>query len=390
MKKEVKTLKDFYSVISGLRKTKSELVKEYLQNKVSEKKIKKLKKIYSLLKNTPKSSKKDKYVLEHRGEKILVCLKYELDELEKDIIFLEKGEDKLINYFKKSNKYFEKENKKIISKFKKTKFNFFITDRDGTINNYCGRYLSSVQSVYNSIFLLRFLNKKIKQGIIMSSGPLKELLKLDITPKNNFIYTGSKGREIYFKRKKIKQKIPNKHKKKLKKVSNKIGKLLSEKKYNKFKYIGSGFQNKLGEITIARQTDFKTINKKNSFDFLMRIKNIVSEVDKDNKYLYINDTGKDIEIGLKSKGCCFNKGQGIKFIEEKLSLDFSKGNILLAGDTESDISFIKEIQNKNRNAKYIFVTRNDSLKRKIKNKLKRGIFLSNPDTFIFSLNNLAK
>ncbi len=390
MKKEVKTLKDFYSVISDLRKTKSELVKEYLQKKVSDKKIKKLKKIYSVLKNTPKSSKKDRYLLEHKGEKILVCLKYELTELEKDIIFLEKGEDALIDYFKKSNKNFEKENRKIISKFKKTKFNFFITDRDGTINNYCGRYLSSVQSVYNSIFLLRFLNKKTKQGIIMSSGPLKELLKLDITPKNNFIYAGSKGREIYFKGKKIKQKIPKEYKKILKKVSNKIGKLLSENKYSKFKYVGSGFQNKLGEITIARQTAFETISKKNSFDFLMRIKNIIQEVDKENKYLYLNDTGKDIEIGLKQKKSSFNKGQGIKFIEEKLDFNFSKGNILLAGDTESDVFLIKEIQNKNPNAKYVFITKDKSLKKKVKNKLKRGAFISNPDVFISSLNKFTK
>jgi hypothetical protein len=48
-----------------------------------------------------------------------------------------------------------------VEKLKSVKFGNLISDRDGTINNYCGRYLSSVQSVYNGVFLTRFAQRKV-------------------------------------------------------------------------------------------------------------------------------------------------------------------------------------------------------------------------------------
>ena len=52
-------------------------------------------------------------------------------------------------------------------------FHNLITDRDGTINNYCGRYKSSVQSAYNSIFLSRFATDCCQNSIILTAAPLQ-------------------------------------------------------------------------------------------------------------------------------------------------------------------------------------------------------------------------
>lgn len=73
-----------------------------------------------------------------------------------------------------------------------------MSDRDGTVNNYCGRYLSSVQSVYNSVFLTRYAVKKVTNGTILTSAPMENMGLVDIATTSRegvFIYAGSKGRE---------------------------------------------------------------------------------------------------------------------------------------------------------------------------------------------------
>lgn len=48
----------------------------------------------------------------------------------------------------------------------------WITDRDGTINNYCGRYSSSVQSAYNAAVVDRFAGTLPGLALILTSAPL--------------------------------------------------------------------------------------------------------------------------------------------------------------------------------------------------------------------------
>ena len=52
-------------------------------------------------------------------------------------------------------------------------FHNLITDRDGTINNYCDRYKSSIQSAYNSIFLTSFCRTNCTNAVILSAAPLQ-------------------------------------------------------------------------------------------------------------------------------------------------------------------------------------------------------------------------
>ena len=78
---------------------------------------------------------------------------------EKDIIYLERGKEKFLLYLAKINKNFSYEVNRVFSNLMDRKIKTFVTDRDGTINNYAERYRSSIQSVYNAIFLNHFILK---------------------------------------------------------------------------------------------------------------------------------------------------------------------------------------------------------------------------------------
>ena len=108
-----------------------------------------------------------KYALKLDEQKnILLDLSYEINELKKDIFFLTHSENEFFEYLKNLHANFSEQTEKISEKLKNIKFKNLISDRDGTVNNYCGRYASSVQSVYNAVFLCRFA-KNISVALIL-------------------------------------------------------------------------------------------------------------------------------------------------------------------------------------------------------------------------------
>jgi hypothetical protein len=124
---------------------------------------------------------------------------YEQNELEKDLFFLKNSEADFLEYFSTIHSDFGKQVEDCVKFLGNKHFNLFATDRDGTINNYCDRYNSSVQSVYNSVFITEFAEHRSKNSIILTSAPLDNtgLLDLSVNPEKVFIYAGSKGREFY-------------------------------------------------------------------------------------------------------------------------------------------------------------------------------------------------
>ena len=51
-------------------------------------------------------------------------------------------------------------------------FRNLITDRDGTTNNYCDRYASSVQSAYNAAWLSNFSRHCVDNAVFITAAPL--------------------------------------------------------------------------------------------------------------------------------------------------------------------------------------------------------------------------
>jgi hydroxymethylpyrimidine pyrophosphatase-like HAD family hydrolase len=389
--KAITTLNEFYYLLKKNRITKQKVLSLVLENrKIPEKYLNYLKNSYKILNNIKKQN--NKFILNNNNQKIKTSLNYELSELEKDIIYLEKGEDILLEYFSHLHKDFLKQKNNLKNKLKYKKIDLFITDRDGTINNYSERYLSSIQSIYNAVFISRFISNKSYNSIILTSASLNDFKKVNIIPskflkKNNVILAGSKGSEFIYD-KKVKMPITQKQKIKLNTLEKEIKKILYQKKYRIFSIIGSGFQIKHGQLTIAIQDISNSINKTLSKEFSNHINQLVKKIDTKTDYFTINNTGTDIEITLNFNNKIFDKSKGVKFILDNLNIEAK--NTLVCGDTSSDLDFFNYMKNKIKNFNSIFVSNDSKLKNKIKKYFPKTIFISSPDILITALNDLSK
>ena len=148
----IRTLKEFYALMGETHNLRTRIVKDIFNNRqVEPGHIESLKNAFSSLINIPMEKGKRIIFLDD-SKKIPVDLAYEITELKKDIFYLENGEKKFIGYLEDLHPGFRDQVTDGVKQLKGLNFNCFITDRDGTINNYCGRFRSSVQSVYNSLF----------------------------------------------------------------------------------------------------------------------------------------------------------------------------------------------------------------------------------------------
>ncbi|MBA7557919.1 hypothetical protein ES705_50701 [subsurface metagenome] len=260
------------------------------------------------------------------SKKISARLLYEISELQKDIFFLENTEKQFIEYLENIHEGFMEQVNEGIDKLQGLKFNCFITDRDGTINNYCGRYISSVQAVYNSVFLTRFAKAKASNPIIITSAPLKGpgLVDVSVNPDKTFIYAASKGREyIDLNGERKTYPIEENKQQLLDSLNKRLSDLVKKSAFEMFSMIGSGLQFKFGQTTIARQDIRKSIPEQESEDFLDKIRRIVRETDPGNNNFKIEDTGLDIEIILTIEDSLsgakdFNKADGVNFLDDAL------------------------------------------------------------------------
>jgi len=394
----IHTLKEFYVLMDKTRNLRTHIVKDFLNKRqIEPNRIESLKNALLSLVNIPMEKGKRVLFL-NDSKKIPVDLAYEITELKKDIFYLENGEKKFIEYLEDLHSGFRDQVTNSVKQLKGLNFNCFITDRDGTINNYCGRFRSSVQSIYNSIFLVRFAAKRTVSPVIITSAPLKDfgVMDVSINPEKSVIYAASKGREfIDFKGKRRTYPIDKQKQNQLDNLNKKLLSLVKDPVFEKFSLIGSGFQRKFGQTTIARQDISGSIPEDESYNFLNKIKTVVSDLDPENQNFRIEDTGLDIEIiltiedsqsGLKD----FDKGDAVKFLDEKLRLGMTNGPHLICGDTYSDIPMLKTAKGKTDDTWAIFVTKDHKLAGKVRNVCSNSIIVTEPDILITILNFLSK
>lgn len=398
--KSIDTLAQFYELMKETRSTRTVLTALYFRNEpFSEAQVAPLKEALFYLNRIPEQDGQKCLKLDDK-KTILLDLSYETDELKKDIFFLENNEPDFLKMLADLHENFEKEVSEGVEKLKSIHFKSFITDRDGTVNNYCGRYASSIQSAYNAVFLSRFAQCCADNSVILTSAPLDNigLVDLSVSPKNSFIFAGSKGREYFNKQGKRGQFPVSEEKQKILNILNeRLGDLVKKPQYVQFSLIGSGLQYKFGQTTIARQDITKAIPEDESLAFKAIIENIVKEIDPDDKYFRIEDTGKDLELILTIESADnsqelkdFDKGDGITFLNNDLNLEMEIGPNLICGDTNSDVPMIPSAIEKSRDLHSIFVTKDDALKEKVKSACDNAIFVSEPDILITILSTLAQ
>jgi hypothetical protein len=326
-------------------------------------------------------------------------LSYETTELQRDIRFLTEGEAALAADLTAAHPGFEDRVREGIEFLSGVRFRNLFSDRDGTVNNYCARYNTSVQSAYNALFITRYVKTQVTNGVILTSAPLADVGIIDMSamPEGAVILGGSKGREMEDTRgRRHRYEIPEEQARKLAALNGRLKTLLETPDYRKFSLIGSGLQFKFGQTTVARQDMTESVDPDESEAFLERVRDLVSDLDPTSRDFRIEDTGKDIEIMLtvETEGeddrRDFDKGDGIRFIDDTLNLGMSRGPNLVCGDTGSDVPLVEAALDRCADTRTIFVTRDEALKERVRAVGADCFFVESPDMLAMILNRLGQ
>jgi len=308
--------------------------------------------------------------------------------------FLNIPKKNFLKFLEKNNPVFNEEILSGIEFLKNKDIRTFVTDRDGTVNNYCGRYMTSVQSAYNAIFLSRFAKNKTKNSVILTSAPLKGvgLADISVMPENVFIYAGSKGREYLDNNGHYKNyPIDDSQQIILDELNRRLKDLLKKPQFSKFSLIGSGLQMKFGQTTIARQNMTHSILNEESEVFLKIVSDIIEEIDPKNENFRLKDTGLDIELILtleqNEAAKDFDKGDGLKFLNSDIPLFLDQGATLVCGDTSDDIKMVEASEALSEKTYTIFVTEDDTIKSEVQSVCPDCLFVSTPDVLVTILNS---
>lgn len=95
---------------------------------------------------------------------------------------------------------------------------------------------------------------------------------------------------------------------------------------------------------------------------------LAHQLDPTAKTLHVQDSETDIKIFLKAKlsGRVFTKGHGVRLFAQRMKLDLSDGNVLIFGDSESDLPMLQEALCVNPENTYaVWVTRNEELRQRV-------------------------
>lgn len=395
-KREIRTLKEFYALMAETKDVRAALTKDMLEGKEAapENAVALVNALESLESIPVESGRK---VLALDRKRLPIDLSYEVEELKKDLLYIEAGETAFLQYLGKQHKDFERRVEEGVAALSGLSFNCFITDRDGTTNNYCGRYNSSIQSVYNAVFLTRFAKARSENPIFITSAPLADpgILDVSVNPGGAFIYGASKGREFLdLAGKRHAREVPEEKRKVLEKINDRLREMIALDEHEKFALIGSGLQFKFGQTTLARQDVSGSIPEDESLALLSRIHDLTAGADPGGKHLRIEDTGLDVEIILTIEGedgavKDFDKGDAVRYLAGALDLELARGPHLVCGDTASDMPMIAAVRAATPDVRSIFVTQKPDLADQVRALAPGAIIVPEPDMLVTILNALA-
>lgn len=395
----MQTLEDFYRFMDELATVRRTVTAHFVQHTETPVHTESLAKALQAIDELPTNGEGTQ--LEAAGREITVTLDYERTELLKDIAFLEqtgrpgeaeRGSDAFLSDF---NNDFENRVGNAVDFLSKRHFETFVSDRDGTVNNYCGRYRSSHQSIYNAYYLSRFATSAVSHPVLLTSAPLQNhgLIDLSAMPERTIHYAGSKGREYRSKNGVAgRMAIPHEQQEALAELNRRIGDLLAQDEYRVFGLIGSAVQYKFGQTTVSRQDIHGSIPRERSDAFLETVTTVVRDLDPDGTVFQIEDTGLDIEIMLTVEGSKdFDKGDGIRFLDDELAIGLSAGSTLICGDTSSDVPMVEAAVDLagHENVATLFVTEDADLRDRVRETGADCAFVTAPDILVAALGRIG-
>jgi len=395
----VSTLHDFYSLMFATGRIRSTITEKILEGSDSPlERVNELKVAGKKLRAIPGAISKAVLTLEGETE-VTIDLGYEISEIDKDLEFLSRDRDSFLSYLTELHPEMPDQIAPVLEKLQTIRFKNFITDRDGTVNNYCGRYLSSIQSIYNAVFLSHFGSRCVENAVILTSAPLENtgLVDISVCPEGVFYYAGSKGREYRNTSMELFSfPINPDQQAKIETLNKELEAILSQPAYRKFSLIGSGYQKKFGQTTIARQDINGSIDTRESEAFLGTLRELVDRVDDGCNCFIIEDTGLDVEIILTVESTDaggaakdFDKGDGVAFLNDDIGLQIETGPNLICGDTGSDVPMLEACVKANRDQTWaVFVTKQDALKQRVSSVTDKAFFVDEPDSLVTILEQL--
>ncbi|MFW6312766.1 MAG: trehalose 6-phosphate synthase [Spirochaetota bacterium] len=393
----MQTLEQFYEFMNEVHTVRHAVVGYYLMKAHTPAHAGSLQKALEALDDLP-GGKLDKRLLAGEHE-VTVTLDYERSELEKDIFFLDHSDDEFGDHLASRSEIgrdaFLGEVDDTVRFLRSREIANFISDRDGTVNNYCGRYRSSHQSIWNAVYLTRFVRSVCTDPVILTSAPLtgEGLLSLSAMPSGSTLYAGSKGREYQDRDGNLSaMELGDEESASLERINDALRELVSQRRFLAFAAIGSGLQPKFGETTVAKQDIHRSIPEARSEEFLRAVRDTVAQVDPGGTVFGIEDTGKDIEITLKANGSAFSKGDGIRFLDERLELGLAEGPNLICGDTSSDVPMVEEAVRLGAgdHTSAIFVTTDTELRARVGEAIADSHFVSEPDVLVVALHRTSQ
>ena len=389
----MKTLQEFYELMERTREIRVSMVSAHLEGKSPDPaQVAELEQALASLRAVPESGGQRQLRVD--DQIVNVELNYEIDELVKDLVFFREGEAALEKHLAGIHADFEQHVDRAVRFLDGIQFNNFVTDRDGTISNYCGRYRSSIQSAYNAVFLVRYARKRTRSATIVTSAPLMNpgIATVSVMPVGAYIYAASKAREFLDKQGKHRTlPVDATRQKKLDVINQRVLELTAQPENQKFALIGSGVQFKFGETTIARQDVAKTVPAAESEAFMAKLEAIVNEVDPERKDTHIKDTGLDVEIVLSTGADQeFTKADGLYFIDEQLGLGLDQGPTLVCGDTPPDLKLVEACMKKTQEVWTIFMTKDAALEKSVGESAPHAMVLPEVDMLVVALNRVAE
>jgi len=392
-RRELKTLKDFYTLMGETRQVRFASVADILAGGDGGGAADSLANALADLEAVPEEAGRKVLILS--GDRTIgLDMAYEINELRKDLLYIGQGEAAFLEFLADLHPGFTERVAAGRDLLAGLDLNTFITDRDGTINNYCARYLTSIQSVYNAAFLSRFALNKAATPVILTSAPLEGLIEISVNPEGRIYYAASKGRECLDLEGRVRRLgISPEKQAAIDTLNVRLSELTSRPEFEKFTLIGSGLQFKFGQTTVARQDIGRSVDEAESGAFMTVLRNLVAELDPEAMNFRIEDTGLDVEIiltvetsndGLKD----FDKGDGVKFLNAELDFQMFRGPHLICGDTASDVPMFEAALELAPDTRAIYVTRNEDLAKRVRGLSVNVEIVPEPDMLVAILGTL--
>lgn len=324
----------------------------------------------------------ERILKDSQGTPVPFRLDAELTALERDLIFVEQGSEALLSRLQREIPSFEERVEEMLAVFPLSRIKRIISDRDGTVEPYCERYSTSVQSIHSAVWLTRLAHRLHGEALLLTSAPLQQggLEEVTVMPRGSWMLAGSKGREWISRDGEYRRApIPRHAEKLLQQLQFRINRLYENKRFSKLADAGSGLQQKHGQITVSRQTGRGAVPPPVSEAFKEAVVAIAAAEDPTGQMLTVTDTGLDLELTLTNEsGTPFTKGDGLRLLQKELPLPPVKGTVAVWGDTASDLPMAEAVQQQSMETVLLLVSQDPELRNRARALPIRTLFVNDP------------